>query len=325
MVAMLKRMSDFTTYRQMNVLSYDLALESRDEYKSNVTAPSDAASQTDRDAWFVFRGNIWLLSTVTPKNDTTTLRLLNPINAFDRDVFYTAPAEGTTMEAFIASLLETEFKAQADPFFAMPYLDITYTGETAFVAPEADDNGIFNVLEYLRLADESYGIRVRLKLSGKSLCVQIEHRAATARQVIFDDGHAQLVKQAYSSGSIGKVTTLQNGVVTDWYLSMTGLVSNSAPSVADRAPGGWELKVIGDDDDAEEKAREIFAKNAASHKIEFWSDRAYALGDPVRFRINKSVFDGAISFVGIRSGDNRTYYKSGELAISLVDKLRGVI
>lgn len=323
MVAMLKCMSDFVTYRQMNVLTYDLALESRDEYKSSVTAPVDAASQTDRDAWFVFRGNIWLLSTVTPKNETTSLRLLDPINAFDRDVFYTAPADGTTMEAYIASLLETEFKAQADPFFAMPYLDISCTGETAFVAPEADDNGIFNVLDYLRQADETYGIRLQMKLSGKKLCVQIGHRASTARQVLFNDGHAQLVKQAYSNGSIGKVTTLQDGVVTDWYLSLDGQITNSAP--AERAPGGWELKVIGSDDDAAEKAREIFDKNAASHKIEFWSDQNYEMGDPVRFRINKSIFDGAITFVGIRSGEKRTYYKSGELAISLVDKLRGVI
>lgn len=323
MVAMLKHMTDFVTYKQMPVLSYDLALASTDAYKSSATAPPNAATQTDRDAWFIFRGHVWLLSAVTPKDSSTSLRLLDPINAFDRDVFYTEPAAGTTTEAYVAELLETEFKLQTDSFFAMPYLDIAYTGETAFQAPETGANGIFNVMEYLHTLESDLSITVALTISGKKLCVQIGHRAVAARQVIFDDGHNQLVKQSFGAGGVSKVTTLQGGTLTDWYLAEDGSISNTVP--AKRAAGRWELIIPGDEDDVEAKVQEAFEQNAASHKIEFWSDRAYALGDPVRFRINKQIFNGAISFVGIQAGDNRYYYKSGELAVSLVDKLRGVV
>lgn len=323
MYAALKRMSDFKTYRPLTVQAYDAALASRASYKTNITVQTRDASQLDSGAWLVLNGHLWVVDTVNPGELKTVIRCKDGLTAFDRDVFYTAPAAGQTVGGFIAEVLTAEFKAQRDAFFARPYLDISSTDTTPFVAPEADDDGIFNLLDYITMADETYNVRVRLRISGDTLRVQIEHRAPVQRQVVFNDGHGELVKQAYSMNSVSKVTTVTGGKRTEWYLSAGGEISNTPPE--QRAAGGWILLPVTESTDAEEKVREIFRKNAANHIIEFWSDRSYELGDPVRFRINDNVFDGSISFVGIKSGDKRMYYKSGELKTRLVELLRGVI
>lgn len=321
MYAALKQMTDFRTYRPLSVSAYDVALASRASYKSSVTVRVGEASQLDSGAWLVLNGRLWVVETVNPGELKTVIRCLDGLTAFDRDVFYTAPADGQTLGGFIAETLEREFKAQSDSFFARPYLDITSADTTAFVAPETDDNGIFNVLDYLMMADEKHNVLTSLAISGNTLCVQIGHRQPVQRQVVFNDGHAELVRQAYSKNAVAKVTTVLDGEKTDWYLSATGEISNEPP--AQLATGGWVIQPVVSD--AEEKVQEIFWKNAASHIIEFWSDRAYELGDPVRFRINDGIFEGSISFVGLKSGDKRTYYKSGELKTTLVEHLRGVI
>lgn len=323
MYAALKQMTDFRTYRPLSVSAYDVALASRASYKSSVTVRVGEASQLDGGAWLILNGRLWVVDTVNPGELKTVIRCKDALAAFDREIVYTAPADGQTVGGFIAETLEREFKAQSDSFFALPYLDITSTDTTAFVAPEVDDDSVFGFLDYLMMADEKYSVRTSLAISGNTLRVQIEHRQPEQRQVVFNDGHAELVKQAYSMNSVSKITTHQDGTITDWYLSAAGEISTEPPAL--RAPGGWKRLSVSSGTDADEKVRETFNKNAGSHIIEFWSDRAYELGDPVRFRINDGVFEGSISFVGLKSGDKRTYYKSGELKTTLVEHLRGVI
>ena len=70
---------------------------------------------------------------------------------------------------------------------------------------------------------------------------------------------------------------------------------------------------------------ERFAKAASSHKIEFWSDREFAVFDPCTFAVYGEILTSYISYVGTRSTDGRFYYRSGELLLTATEKLKGMM
>ena len=76
---------------------------------------------------------------------------------------------------------------------------------------------------------------------------------------------------------------------------------------------------------AEAAARKEFETTSASHKIEWWSGNVYELCDKLQMRLGNRKVTGEVTYIGIRSGDERRYYHSGELAVTITDKLRSVI
>ena len=81
---------------------------------------------------------------------------------------------------------------------------------------------------------------------------------------------------------------------------------------------------VGDDDDVETKVIEEFAKSKSSHKLEFWSDRDLAVHDDCTFMVYGELLQSYSSYKRKASTDKRLYYKSGELATTATEKLRGV-
>ena len=125
------------------------------------------------------------------------------------------------------------------------------------------------------------------------------------------DGSEQLVSQAFSKDTVGKVTF--EGI--DYYLKKDGSIVTVCPPDRERVSGEW---VVSDSETPEE----IFAKNTASHKIEWMSFKKLGLYDPVRFRLNGSVYESYITYIQKSSSDSRYRYRSGELATTLTEKIR---
>ena len=74
----------------------------------------------------------------------------------------------------------------------------------------------------------------------------------------------------------------------------------------------------------ETKVIETFAENKANHKLEFWSVLDLAVQDDCTFFVYGELLHSYISYKRKSSNDKRFYYKSGELATTATEKLRGV-
>ena len=90
-----------------------------------------------------------------------------------------------------------------------------------------------------------------------------------------------------------------------------------------RAEGKWEVLSLEETEDLEEKVQDIFSQNSNSHKIEWRSTKPYELYDTVVLRLDGGLMSSYVSYIGISSADQRYYYKSGELATTLTERLKG--
>jgi hypothetical protein len=75
----------------------------------------------------------------------------------------------------------------------------------------------------------------------------------------------------------------------------------------------------------EAKVIEAFAKKKANHKLEFRSTLDLAVQDDCTFLVYGELLQSYISYKRKSSSDDRFYYKSGELATTATEKLRGVM
>lgn len=108
-----------------------------------------------------------------------------------------------------------------------------------------------------------------------------------------------------------------------WYLAEDGAVSQTVP--ARRASGTWDTISVKKLEEVETKVIETFAKNKTNHKLEFWSTLDLNVQDNCTFYAYGEILRSYISYKRKSSEDSRYYYKSGELATTATEKLRGVI
>ena len=76
-------------------------------------------------------------------------------------------------------------------------------------------------------------------------------------------------------------------------------------------------------EDMDARVQDVFSQNSNSHKIEWKSNRRFDLYDTTHIRLDGGLMSSYISYIGISSGDNRFHYKSGELATTLTERLKG--
>lgn len=315
---------DFLTFkaRQVTGLDYDLVLDSLDKDTSTVSVPADSISQNAVKSWLIACGNIFMISQLKPGDVKTTLSLQHPLEAFTRSLIYEEPAAGQSIGGFIAECIQTNWIDCDDPVYAIPYLTVSNSDTTPFVPPEVDNNGLFDLASYCRLMRKTYGVAVAFKIAGSRLVCTIGAAPAASRQVLFTDGRSQLKTVDYGASGLAKITAIQNGVPSVWYLSESGEISQNVPDR--RAAGAWKTIAVSSSADVAAKVAETFAKERSGHKVEFWSELDLNVGDTCTLRIRDDILTSHISCKRKRSGDNRYYYKAGDLATTASEKLRGV-
>ncbi len=337
MDAFVKRFSTYRTIKQAPVISSALTLDSLDADTTTVTVKGTDINRSDTGNWLIVDGLCFLITTVKPQTDRTLLTLMSPLDDFDRPLEFDDGQSYASIGAFIAAQLQQHWVATEDPVYAMPYLVVSNSDTTAFAPPELDNNGLFVLPEYCRLMRKSYRVNAQFADAGDTMTCKISTSPVAARQISFEDGHSQLQSVDYSSSGTAKLTIIydrdtgerdenNDAIVvrerTTWYLSDTGEVSQTVPSR--RAAGEWDtIAVKGKNVDVKAKAIETFAKNKSNHKLEFWSDRDLNVQDDCTFQVYGESLQSYISYKRKSSTDKRYYYKSGELATTVTEKLRG--
>lgn len=322
MVAYIKKRSDFRTIAsRLNLTGYEAAVAALDSQKSRFETAADlGADHTDN--WLIADGHVWVINEVSKDGDMADIQCALPVEAFDRELSYS----GTGAESigdFIEEVMTAEYRDQADPVYAMPYLVIVNRDTTPFVEPEVDNDGLYTLTDYLYQVAKDKKVYTEFSVRGGGLQVEIFRKADVTHTIIFDHGTDQIEAQTFSRAEVAKVTIVQGETEQDWYLSADGKVSREVPG--QRASGKWRRLILDEDEDREEAALKEFESGSASHKIEWRSNKSYALGDKLRMRLGSRRVTGEITYVGIQGNDDRTVYHSGELSTNLTDKLRGIM
>ena len=337
MEAYIKSFSAFRTLRKLSVLSHEMVMDSLDADVSRMTVAGTDVTHKNTGDWLVFEGAVYRISAVTPQSDRTALTLAPPIKSFNRPLELAQQTADTTIGGFVKTALEANWAEGTDPTYSIPYLVVSNSDTTPYVAPEVDKNGCFRLSEYCLLMRKGYHIILTFENGGDVLRCKVRASSPASRQVSFDDGRSQLKSVSYSSGGVAKLTVLcdtdtgqkdENGDKitvrsrTEWYLSEAGEITQDVPE--HRAAGDWDTIVITGKDDLQAKVIEKFAKNKNNHKLEFWSMLDLNVQDNCTFCVYGELLVSYISYKRKSSNDNRFYYKSGELATTATEKLRGV-
>lgn len=331
MKAYIKRSSDFKTVLMGTAESWSLPVASADGDTGQL-ALAEYAPAEHTGNWVYVLGQIYRIAQATPSNNQFTATLADPATAFDRQAIWPDAPE-TTYGAFIKAALERDYLNCADAAYKVPYLQITNTDTTALAVPELDDTKLYKLSDIITTA-RAAGVRVEFGVSGDKLAIKISTGTGTEHNILFTDGRAQLETESYSADTTAKVTVLQaqekaedankdaptEYVAHTFYLSADGEITETAPT--DRAEGKWAYITCKADETPADKAAEVFAANANSYKIEFYSSRRYALYDRVKLRLHGAVFATRITGITLKSGDDRYLYRCGELATTIQQKVK---
>lgn len=347
MEAYIKSFSSFYALRQVSTTDWSLVLDSLDSQGSSITVGGDDIPGTIAGNWLVLNGIPMRIEVVTPGVGLTRFTLSAAEEIFNRQLLAdydetgTIPTwEDTTIGGFIKRIIERDWVNQEDERYATSYISVTNLDNTAFIAPELDDNGIWNLLSYIRWARINYNISLSWTVERNGLRVTINREPVTVHPLILGDGHTQLASSSFASQRIAKVTVIQPHEVepeeeeeeeedaepvfemtsTDWFLCADGTATDD-PDAVNRVDGEWITIVVGDGDDQAEKVQEEFAKNGESHKVELYTDVQMSVGDRFRVKLNGELFEGTVVRRFIKKGDRRVLYTSGELITTIQERV----
>lgn len=338
MDAFVKSFGTYRTIKKAAVLSSSPVLDSLEPENGSVTVLGTDIGRSDAGNWMILDGLVYQIQAVAPQSGQTTITLVSPLDAFARSLEFENGTGFTTVGDFVAQVLTQQWVNGQDPVYAMPYLQVSNLDTTPYTPPEVDGAGLWNLPDYVRLMRKCYQTTVLFADGGDVLQCTIRRKPSVSRQIAFDDGRSQLQSVDYAASGLAKLTVLQdidtgnkdeNGSAikerqrSTWYLSDTGEVSQDEP--ARRASGSWGILSVQGDVDIQSKVVEEFSKSRADHKLVFWSSLDLEIQDICTFVISGELLTSYIAHKSKISTDSRYYYKSGELATTITEKLKGLL
>lgn len=318
MVAFIKSRKNFKTYASAEMVTFDVPLTSITDDVGTIVLYNAAVTRGSEGDFLIMDGHIWLIDQVTPDEMQTTVAVTDVAGAFDRLLPF--EAEGESIGAYLAQQLIDHYRDISDTAYQMPYLEITNLGNTEYLGPTVTD-GLFSLRTYMRKVNRLRDVQVLFSVAQNKLNVLIQPRQRPSHNIVFGDGSSQLLSRSYSRSSVTKVTAYQLGEGHTYYLSADGDICTEEPAF--RAEGKWEVLAVEETEDLQEKVQDIFSQNSNSHKIEWRSTKKYELYDTIVLRLDGGIMTSYVSYIGISSADGRYYYKSGELATTLTERLKG--
>jgi hypothetical protein len=314
----------FSTESQAHCYGWELVADSLDLQKSSVTVDANSVTARDVGKWAVADGTLFVVDQLRPKSYTTTVFLKPAVDFFSRPIPFAAPPDGATVGSFLAEALRANWTNCPDPEYATPYLAVSDFDTTPFTPPAVDAGGFWRIPEYVRSVRSSLGVDLTFTIFSGGLRAIIARSDPSSRVILLNDGNHQLQSADLATSAVAKITAVQGGIATDWYLSSDGVVSQAEPF--QRASGAWNVISVTESADVAAKVAEAFAKALpGGNKIEFYTDRDYKVLDRCSIRIGSDVIQSVISMKRKSRGDSRWFYRVGSLATTATEKLKGVI
>ena len=329
----IKSRLDFSTYAHEQTTDWTIQPDSdfgaASDFELPSMLPSESRIREMPGDILIARGFVGVIKSADPSSSGMKIRCDHITTLFNRSTL--AEPVGDYLETQLASLITQEFISQSDPLYALPYITVTAASSTPGnidrLAPT------LNVYELITALREQMGIYTDVALTSTGLAVTIGTKSFPARAAVMGDGHNTLLRETYAAGQTAKVTaaltdpdTLEVLDSTDWYLMLDGTVTDD-PGDSPRAYGAWQIITTEDpEEDLTAQAQEILTQSGSGHQIEFYSDREFLYGSPIKLQLTDvRVIASRITCITKKCGDSRTLYRCGALKTTLTEKLKGVI
>ncbi len=326
MLCYIKDMKTFKTLSKFDTTDYSLA---EGENGQVTIYQKNAIELTTKyvGMWLIINKELYYISNATPNDDSIDLIIKSPIYAFYRQVEYDSTKN--TYGSLIEDIINTNYGINCpDPEFALNYISVNNHDTTPCVI-ETDDYGY--IIPYEIFDDALYkGVAINFNFTNDSLAIDVHLANYETASIVFNDGSTTLESESYDANYISKVTIIHDlGMdeetqeeqyeTIDFYLSEDGHVSTTPP--VNRAKGIWKYYNASQDEAPMMVAIGAFSHNNDNHKIEFRCLRRFSLYQPIKMRLRDGIFSTIITSRVFNSGDDRYYYKCGNLATTLTEKI----
>jgi len=271
---------------------------------------------------------VGVISSMAPKDGTTTIKAKPFVNAFARSCSWSGFSLEQCVGERIFTVINQDFRNQADAVYAMPYITFPYQpeGQDDF-EPELDEVGMFNLKDFILQMQNEHGIAFQAIPTNSGVALySYDWSSVAATPIDFGLTRHQLTSETYSSKVVAKITNHTSttvGDVTTWaetsyYLLADGSYTTDS-TAATRISGEWKHVFNKSTDDIAGE----FAKNEFQHSIKFYSTERIEARRPVRLRMpDGRIIRSTITGVKISTEDDRVEYTAGTLATTLTDIVR---
>ena len=338
MLCYIKDMKTFETLSKFDTTNYSLA---EGENGQVTIYQKNAIELTTKyvGMWLIINKELYYISNATPNDDSIDLVIQSPIYAFERQVVYDGE---TTYGTLIKNIIDKNFGINCtDTEYRLDYITVTNTDNTECII-EPDDYGF--IIPYEIFDDALYdGVSIGFGFTNTELNITVHTSNYEVAPIVFNDGQTTLESESYDPNFIAKATVLHRlpspetnseeatadaGTeeeeevlyeVIDYYLSSDNHISTTPPQ--NRAKGIWKYYTAEVDDDPLNVAIGAFSHNNDNHKIEFRSPKKLHLYQSIKMRLRNEIFSTIITSRVLSSDDYRYYYKCGNLATTLTEKI----
>ena len=306
----------FTTKFSSLILDYEIQPSIYDTI-STYTIPSDKLP-LERD--FVYdedTGFIGVVSAVETDRKIAVISVQQINTIFRRQIIYQA-ASYTYLEAYLESLINSNFKACTDTFYAMPFLNVTALTSTASTIKPDVENYAFSVSAFMAKARRLKGVFCDFGISRTELSINITRRQNPAKNIDFSNPSFYITEQTMSGLTVSKITTYceENSQVKNWVLLADGSIVNTTPSV-NRVDGEWITLTVKEAADVQDKVNDEFSKNYYSHNITFQCPLSYQfdLYDNLLIKIGDKIFTSYVAQKRLWKDSKVQEIQCGELQV----------
>jgi hypothetical protein len=271
---------------------------------------------------------------ITNKNEkTVTIIALDISNIFDRKIIARNLETMTenSLEDFIADTILENFVNSDDAILNIPYIDVYVHTNTQVIEPTNEENGLYNFHTFITNCRQNKNIHTDFKFENGRMRIDIENK--TESTVLIDTTVSEVTgyNKIYDADPVARVQVYIREDNSEYNLYLrTDRTTTTDKNDVNRARGRIEVISVDTLDNAHNEALNVMRGNRYHHLVEFKISKTSKLvdvtqlqiGTPIKVKTEDDVYDSYISAIAINNNDNFIYYKSGNLRIDLIDKLK---
>ncbi len=255
-------------------------------------------------------------------------------NLFDRKIYVDSEeCMDTSLEDFLYYTINKFFKnGDDDSKIAMPYLSVVQDTQTSVKEPINAEDGIYNFHTFMTNCRQNKNISVVFELTQQEIVVTIKN-IDNQNVIKIDTTNNDVINynKIYEMDITSRVTVKcgDTGNILNYYLLTDRTISTDKTN-PNRADGMLETIYVDEEGKAYEQAVNIFKGNRYNHLVEFEIKQdsklvntgELTIGRPIQIKTRDGILDSYISSIEIENTSNYIKYKSGNIRVDLIDKLK---
>ncbi len=225
------------------------------------------------------------------------------------------------IEDFIAKMINDNFiDITDDPYMNKSYMDISIETHTKIDKSIENQNGIFNLYNFIIECFIKYSIILKFEINNNRLKITISKKNNKLELLNTKAFNISNYIEVFEKNVVSKVKVITTqGTYLAFLLADGSITTNQYDT--NRVLGKSKLVYTEKLEEAHQVATDIFNSNIYNHLLTFSLNRLLDLGTKIMIKTNNSkILNTYISSISIKNS-NYIDYKCGEMRINFIEKL----